>query len=151
MNPEFSPEFLNTIETSGMAPHCLRLKKGMLVMLMRNLNPSEGHCNGVKYVINNLKERVVEVTAVNGSNPGAKLFVPRIIMENNDSTLPFTMRRRQYPLKPAFGMTANKSQGQTLSRVGIYLGQDFLDRLYISPFIDVNCSSSLNSGTYSCD
>ena len=134
MNPEFSPEFLNTIELPGMAPHCLRLKKGMLVMLMRNLNPPEGHCNGVKYIINNLLERVIEVTAVNGSNPGAKLFVPRIIMDNNDSTLPFTMRRRQYPLKPAFGMTANKSQGQTLTRVGIYLGQDFFShgQLYVA-------------------
>ena len=133
-NPEFSPEFLNTLDLPGMAPHCLKLKKGMLVMLMRNLNPAEGHCNGVKYIVNNLLDRVIEVTAVSGSNPGSKLFVPRIIMDNNDSTLPFGLRRRQFPLKPAFAMTANKSQGQTLARVGIYLGQDFFShgQLYVA-------------------
>ena len=76
----------------------------------------------------------MEVTAVNGSNPGAKLFVPRINMENNDSTLPFIMRRKQFPIKPAFAMTANKAQGQTLKRVGIYLGRDFFShgQLYVA-------------------
>ena len=46
-------------------------------------------------------------------------------MEPSVSHLPFNMRRKQFPLKPAFAMTSNKAQGQTLSRVGIYLGQDF--------------------------
>ena len=117
-----------------MAPHTLKLKKGMLVMLIRNLNPAEGHCNGVKYVINNLLDRVIEVTAVSGSNIGAKLFVPRVIMDNNDATLPFSIRRRQFPLRIAFAMTANKAQGQTLSRVGIYLGRDFFShgQLYVA-------------------
>ena len=112
----------------------MKLKKGMLVMLIRNLNPAEGHCNGVKYVINNLLDRVIEVTAVSGSNIGAKLFVPRVIMDNNDSTLPFSIRRRQFPLRIAFAMTANKAQGQTLARVGIYLGSDFFShgQLYVA-------------------
>ena len=133
-NPDFSPEFLNTLDLPGMAPHTLKLKKGMLVMLIRNLNPAEGHCNGVKYVINNLLDRVIEVTAVSGSNVGAKLFVPRVIMDNNDSTLPFSIRRRQFPLRIAFAMTANKAQGQTLARVGVYLGSDFFShgQLYVA-------------------
>ena len=103
-------------------------------MLLRNLDPTNGHCNGVKYVINNLLERVIEVTSVNGSNPGSKLLVPRIVMINSDSTLPFSIRRRQFPLRPAFAMTANKSQGQTLARVGIYLGRDFFShgQLYVA-------------------
>ena len=133
-NIDFTPEFLNSCDLPGIAPHCLKLKKGMLVMLLRNLDPTNGHCNGVKYVINNLLERVIEVTAVNGSNPGSKLLVPRIIMINSDSTLPFSIRRRQFPLRPAFAMTANKSQGQTLARVGIYLGRDFFShgQLYVA-------------------
>ena len=31
------------------------------------------------------------------------------------------MRRKQFPIKLAFAMTINKSQGQTLSRVGVFL------------------------------
>jgi ATP-dependent exoDNAse (exonuclease V) alpha subunit len=35
--------------------------------------------------------------------------------------MPFTLRRRQFPLRPAFAMTINKAQGQTLQTVGVYL------------------------------
>ena len=133
MNIEFTPEFLNSCELPGLAPHRLQLKVGMMVMLIHNLDVENGHCNGVEYVINNLRSRVIEMTSLNGSNPRAKLLVPRIIMISNDSTLPFTLRRKQFPIRPAFAMTANKSQGQTLARVGIYLGQDFFShgQLYV--------------------
>jgi len=38
-----------------------------------------------------------------------------------DSGLPFKFQRRQFPISLCFGMTINKSQGQTLSRVSLYL------------------------------
>ena len=31
------------------------------------------------------------------------------------------IRRRQFPVRPAFGMTINKAQGQTLRMAGLYL------------------------------
>ena len=31
------------------------------------------------------------------------------------------IRRRQFPVMPAFGMTINKAQGQTLRMAGLYL------------------------------
>ena len=94
-------------------------------MLLRNLDQKNGHCNGVKYVIlNMLHDHVLELMAISGSSPGAKLFIPRITLISNSGTLPFTMRRKQFPIKPAFAMTANKAQGQTLAKVGIYLGRD---------------------------
>ena len=39
----------------------------------------------------------------------------------SDSALPFKFRRRQLPLRPAFAMTINKAQGQTLHMAGLYL------------------------------
>ena len=35
-------ELLNSHETPGLPAHKLKLKKGMVVMLLRNLNPIEG-------------------------------------------------------------------------------------------------------------
>ena len=133
-NQEFQSEFLNTINLPGMPPHKLTLKTGMPVMLLRNLDQKNGHCNGVKYVILNMADHVIEVMAISGSNPGSKLFVPRITLISTSGTLPFTMRRKQFPIKPAFAMTANKAQGQTLARVGIYLGTDFFShgQLYVA-------------------
>lgn len=35
--------------------------------------------------------------------------------------MPFIVKRKQFPVRVAFAMTINKSQGQTLRRLGIYL------------------------------
>jgi len=39
-------KFLNTITLAGMPPHCLALKVGVPVMLLRNLDATSGLCNG---------------------------------------------------------------------------------------------------------
>nr|GEY13207.1 hypothetical protein [Tanacetum cinerariifolium] len=38
-------EFLNTLNFPGMSPHSLCLKWELLIMLLRNVNPSKGLCN----------------------------------------------------------------------------------------------------------
>ena len=54
-------------------------------------------------------------------NNGLRTFIPRITLSPSDSSLPFTFKRCQFPVQPAFAMTINKSQGQTLNWVGLYL------------------------------
>ncbi|POM72533.1 Helitron helicase-like protein, partial [Phytophthora palmivora] len=41
--------------------------------------------------------------------------------EDDDKEFPFKLRRKQYPVVPAFAMTINKAQGQSIHQVGIYL------------------------------
>ncbi|CAN6842797.1 unnamed protein product [Brassica oleracea] len=117
----FTPEFLNSIKTSGLPNHCLRLRIGTPVMLMRNLDSTDGLCNGTRLQIMQLANHIVEAKVITGTRVGERVFLHRILLTPTDSKLPFQMRRRQFPLKVAFAMTINKSQGQTLAKVGLYL------------------------------
>lgn len=42
----FSPEFINGLKFSGVPNHRLALKVGVSIMLLRNINQSQGLCNG---------------------------------------------------------------------------------------------------------
>jgi len=47
----YPSEFLNTLEVSGIPSHKLLFKIGAPVMLLRNLDPSAGLCNGTRLII----------------------------------------------------------------------------------------------------
>lgn len=51
----------------------------------------------------------------------AYVFIPRITLTLKSNKWPFVLERRQFPVKVCYAMTINKSQGQTLSSVGVYL------------------------------
>jgi ATP-dependent DNA helicase PIF1 len=52
---------------------------------------------------------------------GQRILLPRIDLTPSDSTLPFSFTRRKFPIRIAFAMTINNTQGQTLDKVGLYL------------------------------
>ncbi len=62
------------------------------------------------------------------------MFIPRISLSPSESLFPFRLRRRQFPIRPAFAMTINKSQGQTIKRVGLYLAKQVFShgQLYVA-------------------
>jgi hypothetical protein len=45
-------------------------------------------------------------------------------VNERESGLPFPLRRWQFPIVPAYAVTIHKSQGQTLSRVGLFIEAD---------------------------
>jgi ATP-dependent DNA helicase PIF1 len=42
---------------------------------------------------------------------------------SDDISLPFKLKRKQFPIRLSFAMTINKAQGQTIPHVGIYLSE----------------------------
>jgi len=103
-------------------------------MLLRNFNTTNGHCNGTRYIVTELHQHVIEAEIAVGLHAETRLFIPCIPLIPSDNTYPFQMKRRQFPIKLAFGITVNKAQGQTLQRVGIYLPTDMFShgQLYVA-------------------
>ncbi|CAN0880772.1 ATP-dependent DNA helicase PIF1 [Linum grandiflorum] len=118
---QYPTEFLNGLSFNGMPEHKLNFKPYIIVMLLRNLNPAAGLCNGTRILITHLGNNVIRGLIVGGTFDGPVAIIPRIVLDYTDPNWPFTLKRRQYPLRPCYAMTINKSQGQTLDHIGVYL------------------------------
>jgi hypothetical protein len=92
-------------------------------MLLRNLDPSKGLCNGTRMILNQIRPRVLDCTVISGDQrfSGNRVLIPRISLTPSNETLPIPLRRRQFPICLAFAMTINKSQGQSVKNVGLDL------------------------------
>ena len=71
----FNAEYLNTLKPNGFPQHMLDLKPGMPLMLLRNINPRQGLCNGTRMMfegmVNNklLRCRIVGSDRLVSFNP----------------------------------------------------------------------------------
>ena len=117
----FLIEYLNSLDMSCLPKHELKVKVGAVVMLMRNLNQILGLCNGTRMKVTDCKKNSIECEILCGSQMGTRHLIPRIDMIPSDTNLPFDFTRTQFPLKVCYAMTINKSQGQSLDMVGLYL------------------------------
>jgi ATP-dependent DNA helicase PIF1 len=94
-------EFLHTLNANNFPHHELILKKGVLVMLLRNINQSEGLCNGTRLIITALGDIVIEVQLITRTYQGKKVLIPWISLTLKTTEWPFILERRQYPIKIA--------------------------------------------------
>ena len=117
----YPTEFLNSLNFQGMPPHELNLKRELPIMLLRNVNPAQGLCNGTRLIVTDLAQFVLRAKILTGSKIGETVLIPRITLTSTQTQWPFIMKRRQFPVKPCYAMTINKSQGQSLTHVGVYL------------------------------
>ncbi|XP_016185397.1 uncharacterized protein LOC107627031 [Arachis ipaensis] len=116
-----SIESLNALNYSGIPQHRLVLKIGVPVMLLRNIGQFNGLCNGTRMQVRRLGDHVIECVILAGRNTCEVVFIPRMNMAPNNETLPIRFTRRQFSVALCFAMTINKSQGQIMSTVGMYL------------------------------
>nr|GEX75447.1 hypothetical protein [Tanacetum cinerariifolium] len=117
----YSPDVLNGLKLSGIPNHRLALKVGAPVMLLRNIDQSAGLCNSTRLRITKLGERCIEAEIITETKVREKVILTRMKLSPLEKRIPFKINQRQFPISVCFAMTINKSQGQSLSNVGIFL------------------------------
>ncbi|XP_075658767.1 uncharacterized protein LOC142628586 [Castanea sativa] len=131
----YQQDFLNFISPGGLPPHILRLKKGAPIMLLRNIDPKVGLCNGTRLLCRGCFNNVIDAKILTGQYARTRVFLPRIPLKTTENVhLSFVMIRRQFPIRLSFALTINKAQGQTIPNVGIYLPDHVFshDQLYVA-------------------
>ncbi|KAF1860974.1 hypothetical protein Lal_00000389 [Lupinus albus] len=103
-------EFLNSLRTSGLPNRKIKLKVGTPIMLLRNLDQTEGLCNGTRMIVNRLANHVIEAKVMTEKNVGKIFYIPRMSLSPSHSTWHFKLTRRQFPLTVSYVMTINKVQ-----------------------------------------
>ena len=118
----YPSEFLNSLTPNGLPPHVLKLKVGCPVILLRNIDPANGLCNDTRLLVRGFQRNTIDAEIIVGQHAGKRVFLPRIpLCPFDDEMFPFQFKRKQFPIRLSFAMTVNKSQGQTIPNVGVYL------------------------------
>ncbi|GJZ87992.1 ATP-dependent DNA helicase PIF1-like protein, partial [Tanacetum coccineum] len=117
----FSPEFINGLKFSGVSNHMLALKVGVPIMLLNNIDQPNRLCNGTRLQLLKLIRTSISAQIINETHFGKKVIIPRLRITPSDKRLSLKIVRKQFPLSVSFAMAVNKIQGQSLSKVILYL------------------------------
>ncbi|KAG5561727.1 hypothetical protein RHGRI_004692 [Rhododendron griersonianum] len=102
---------------------------------MRNIDPSDGLCNGTRMVCRGFDKDVIYAEITVGQFAGELVLLPRIpLLTVENEAIPFKFKHTQFPICLCFAMTINKAQGQTIPYVGLYLPQNVFShgQLYVA-------------------
>ena len=115
----YNSGYLHTLRPNGFPQHILNLKPGMPLMLLRNINPRQGLCNGTRLIFDRcLDNKLLQCRIVASDRV---VLIPRITFIPKPTEYPFEWQRRQFPVRASFAISINKSQGQTLKFAGVWL------------------------------
>ena len=81
----YQQEFLNSISPGGMSPHQLILKKGAPIMLLRNIDPKMGLCNGTRLACYGAYNNLIDAEILYGQFAGTRVFFTRISLKTTES------------------------------------------------------------------
>jgi hypothetical protein len=140
-------ENIHNRQPSGFPPYRLRMKVGSICVMLTNYDPMAGLFNGTRVqVLGTVGENLLRLRILDGRSRhvGQTRIIARARFEYGraigERDIPFT--RDQFPLDPAFFMTYNKAQGQSLPRCGLWNwdSQPFADGMFYT-----GCSRSTSA------
>jgi hypothetical protein len=103
-------EYVRSIHSPTLPLGELNLKVGCPIILLRNLAPSQGLCNGTRMTVCKMLERILEVILLGGDHKGQTALIPQITLTPTDtSQVRFKFKQRQFPVRLVFAMTINKA------------------------------------------
>ncbi|XP_071699497.1 uncharacterized protein [Rutidosis leptorrhynchoides] len=117
----YTDDYLNSINIGGLPKHHLRLKVGVPVMLLRNVDQAGGLCNATRLQVIELRDKAIKAKILTSTHVGKINAISRMLIVPSDKRIPFRFQRRQFPIAICFAMTINKSQGQSLTNVDLFL------------------------------
>ncbi|KAH9624148.1 hypothetical protein KSS87_012813 [Heliosperma pusillum] len=86
----YPSEFINKLCPGGMSPHELVLKENCPVILLRNILPSSGLCNGTRLLCKRFFPNLIECVITTGHQKGDHVLIPRIkLRPSASSNYPF--------------------------------------------------------------
>jgi hypothetical protein len=114
-------EHLNAMNPTGTPPFVLKLKVGMPLVVLRNM--TDGLMNGTRLILLAINKHTLLCKVLTGRQAGREVMLCRFMFKHEGPDQPLAWGRRQFPVKPCWAMTINKSQGTTLESVAVCLIQ----------------------------
>jgi len=107
----FAVEYLQSIGLASIQPSSLRLEMAAPIMLLRNLSPREGLCNGIRMRVLGIRRTCLQDAIMGGRSNGKICLLPRIKLTTTEEDLLFILQGAQFPVQLCFSIRVNKFQG----------------------------------------
>jgi PIF1-like helicase len=103
-----SDEIMHCQTPDGLPLFELRLRPGIPVMLLCNLNHSKGLANGSRMVLTRVHSRLLKRRLLSSKFHGQFCLIPRVKLVTNADHFP-RFSRKQFPVKICYAITIHKS------------------------------------------
>ena len=101
-------------------------------------------CNRIRLIIQELTNNVIGKIIVTGNYISNKVYISQMSMIPSNPKTSLIFQRRQFSVPLCFVMTINKSQGQSLLYVGLFLRKPvFIHRQFYVTILRVKSKSRL--------
>ena len=111
---------LNTLTPSDLPPHKLVLKPNTPIILLRNLDPTEGLCNGTRLTVKSLSKSIIyAIISFDEFSRKDVLFIEFQCNHQPMTNIQSHIKGSKFRFA-CIAMTMNKAQGRTLDFLGIY-------------------------------